>query len=692
MSNQFDLFAEEPQGSSGVSNDLQAQINALRSEINQHNHRYYVLDEPSVPDAEYDRLMRELQALEAVHPELITSDSPTQKVGGAVLKGFSEVAHEQAMLSLDNAMNEAEFAAFYQRVAERLKTTEPLEFAFEPKLDGLAISLLYENGVLVRAATRGDGQTGEDVTQNVRTIKNIPLKLQGDFPERIEIRGEVYMPLKGFAAYNQKAVEQGDKSFANPRNAAAGSLRQLDSSITAKRPLEFCSYGMGIVSSDFVMPETYSDILLKIKALGVRINENMRVAKGLDQALQCYNELGEKRHSLPYEIDGTVFKINALALQQELGFVARAPRWAIAYKFPAVEQMTVLEGVDFQVGRTGALTPVARLTPVQVAGVTVSNATLHNMDEIERLGVQIGDTVVIRRAGDVIPQVVSVVAEKRGQTCPIQMPSHCPVCNSLVEKVEGEAVARCTGGLFCAAQRKEAIKHFASRKAMDIEGLGDKLIEQLVDENLVTSVHQLYSLSLEQLAGLERMAEKSAQNILTALEKSKQTELGRFIYSLGIREVGTVTANQLAKHFGFLARIQAANLDELQQVPDVGVIVANHVYNFFREEHNLAVIQGLKEAGISWHEAKPQAAQDLPLTGQTAVITGTLVDSGMSRDDAKTKLEAFGCKVAGSVSAKTSFVVAGEKAGSKLTKAQELGVKVLTEADFLQLLSDLSNR
>lgn len=692
MSNQFDLFAEEPQGSSGVSNDLQAQINALRSEINQHNHRYYVLDEPSVPDAEYDRLMRELQALEAAHPELISSDSPTQKVGGAVLKGFSEVAHEQAMLSLDNAMNEAEFAAFYQRVAERLKTTEPLEFAFEPKLDGLAISLLYENGVLVRAATRGDGQTGEDVTQNVRTIKNIPLKLQGDFPERIEIRGEVYMPLKGFAAYNQKAVEQGDKPFANPRNAAAGSLRQLDSSITAKRPLEFCSYGMGIVSSDFVMPETYSDILLKIKALGVRINENMRVAKGLDQALQCYNELGEKRHSLPYEIDGTVFKINALALQQELGFVARAPRWAIAYKFPAVEQMTVLEGVDFQVGRTGALTPVARLTPVQVAGVTVSNATLHNMDEIERLGVQIGDTVVIRRAGDVIPQVVSVVAEKRGQTCPIQMPSHCPVCNSLVEKVEGEAVARCTGGLFCAAQRKEAIKHFASRKAMDIEGLGDKLIEQLVDENLVTSVHHLYSLSLEQLAGLERMAEKSAQNILTALEKSKQTELGRFIYSLGIREVGTVTANQLAKHFGFLARIQAANLDELQQVPDVGAIVASHVYNFFREEHNLAVIQGLKEAGISWHEAKPQAAQDLPLTGQTAVITGTLVDSGMSRDDAKTKLEAFGCKVAGSVSAKTSFVVAGEKAGSKLTKAQELGVKVLTEADFLQLLSDLSNR
>lgn len=692
MSNQFDLFAEEPQGSSGVSNDLQAQINALRSEINQHNHRYYVLDEPSVPDAEYDRLMRELQALEAAHPELISSDSPTQKVGGAVLKGFSEVAHEQAMLSLDNAMNEAEFAAFYQRVAERLKTTEPLEFAFEPKLDGLAISLLYENGVLVRAATRGDGQTGEDVTQNVRTIKNIPLKLQGDFPERIEIRGEVYMPLKGFAAYNQKAVEQGDKPFANPRNAAAGSLRQLDSSITAKRPLEFCSYGMGIVSNDFVMPATYSDILLKIKALGVRINENMRVAKGLDQALQFYNELGEKRHSLPYEIDGTVFKINALALQQELGFVARAPRWAIAYKFPAVEQMTVLEGVDFQVGRTGALTPVARLTPVQVAGVTVSNATLHNMDEIERLGVQIGDTVVIRRAGDVIPQVVSVVAEKRGQTCPIQMPSHCPVCNSLVEKVEGEAVARCTGGLFCAAQRKEAIKHFASRKAMDIEGLGDKLIEQLVDENLVTSVHHLYSLSLEQLAGLERMAEKSAQNILTALEKSKQTELGRFIYSLGIREVGTVTANQLAKHFGFLARIQAANLDELQQVPDVGAIVASHVYNFFREEHNLAVIQGLKEAGISWHEAKPQAAQDLPLTGQTAVITGTLVDSGMSRDDAKTKLEAFGCKVAGSVSAKTSFVVAGEKAGSKLTKAQELGVKVLTEADFLQLLSDLSNR
>ncbi|MEN9464580.1 MAG: hypothetical protein RL217_761, partial [Pseudomonadota bacterium] len=511
--NQHDLFSEEPKGSSVVSDAKEIEkLTSLRAQILQHNYRYYVLDEPSIPDSEYDRLLRELQNLEAHFPQLITPESPTQKVGATPLKSFGQVQHEQPMLSLDNAMAAPEFSAFYLRVLERLGQHKELELACEPKLDGLAVSLLYEQGILVRAATRGDGQTGEDITQNVRTIKNIPLKLLGDFPARIEIRGEVYMPKKGFDLYNQQALAKGEKPFANPRNAAAGSLRQLDPSITAKRPLEFCCYGIGVVSEDFNMPPNYSAILEKVQSFGVRINENRKVVTGLAQAQAYYEDLGKKRAALPYEIDGTVFKINSLALQKALGFVARAPRWAVAYKFPALEEMTELLGVDFQVGRTGALTPVARLKPVYVAGVTVANATLHNMDEIERLGVHIGDTVIIRRAGDVIPQVVAVVLEKRGQTQDIVLPTHCPVCGSQIEKVAGEAVARCTGGLFCAAQRKEAIKHFAARKAMDIEGLGDKLIEQLVDEDLIQSVDDLYHLNLEQLAALERMAEKSAQN------------------------------------------------------------------------------------------------------------------------------------------------------------------------------------
>lgn len=689
--NQHDLFAEEPKGSSVVSDAKEIEkLHSLRAQILQHNYRYYVLDEPSIPDSEYDRLMRELQSLEARYPHLITPDSPTQKVGAAPLKSFGQVQHEQPMLSLDNAMTAPEFAAFYQRVLERLGSKQEVELACEPKLDGLAVSLLYEQGLLVRAATRGDGQTGEDITQNVRTIKNIPLKLLGDFPWRIEIRGEVYMPKKGFDLYNQNALAKGEKPFANPRNAAAGSLRQLDPSITAKRPLEFCCYGLGVVSEDFKMPASYSGILEKVQSFGVRINENRKVVTGLAQAQAYYEELGEKRAGLPYEIDGTVFKINSLALQQELGFVARAPRWAVAYKFPALEEMTELLGVDFQVGRTGALTPVARLKPVYVAGVTVSNATLHNMDEIERLGVRIGDTVIIRRAGDVIPQVVAVVLEKRTHTQSIVLPTHCPVCASQIEKVEGEAVARCTGGLICPAQRKEAIKHFAARKAMDIEGLGDKLIEQLVDEELIQSVADLYHLNLEQLAALERMAEKSAQNILQALEKSKKTTLARFIYALGIREVGEVTAKQLARHFGFLERIQTACIEELQSVPDVGVVVATHIHHFFAEPHNLTVIAELQKVGVHWPENEVHSTQDLPLSGQTAVITGTLVESGMSRDDAKAKLEALGCKVAGSVSAKTDFVVAGEKAGSKLDKAQELNIKVLNEREFLALLTQYS--
>ena len=472
-----------------TKSDPSQQINALREQLNEHNYNYYVLDEPAIPDAEYDRLMRELTALEQAHPQLITPDSPTQRVGGAPLGGFDEVAHERPMLSLDNAMSADEFAAFDKRVRDRLKTSDPVEYACEPKLDGLAVSLLYEAGLLVRAATRGDGQTGEDITQNVRTIRSIPLKLRGDdVPERIEIRGEVYMPLAGFEAYNERAREQGEKVFANPRNAAAGSLRQLDSAITAKRPLDFCAYSIGIVSDDADLPDTHSGILQQLKVWGVPINEEMQVVSGAEAAQNFFEQLGEKRHQLSYEIDGTVFKVNSIALQEELGFVARAPRWAIAYKFPAVEQLTELLGVDFQVGRTGAITPVARLKPVHVAGVTVSNATLHNMDEIERLGVRIGDTVTVRRAGDVIPQIVGVVADRRpDDSQAIALPARCPVCDSHIERVEGEAVARCTGGLVCAAQRKEAIKHFASRQALDIEGLGDKLVEQLVSAGLIDS-------------------------------------------------------------------------------------------------------------------------------------------------------------------------------------------------------------
>ncbi|MFK4754377.1 NAD-dependent DNA ligase LigA [Oceanobacter antarcticus] len=683
-----------PDTSSTQSNVLPTQartrIEQLRQQINDHNHRYYVLDEAAIPDAEYDRLMRELQTLEAQYPQWITADSPTQRVGAEPLAAFDQVQHELPMLSLDNAMNAEEFAAFYQRIRDRLKTTAEIELICEPKLDGLAVSLLYEQGKLVRAATRGDGQTGEDITRNVRTINNVPLRLQGDaWPRRIEVRGEVYMPKAGFEAYNAKARAADEKVFANPRNAAAGSLRQLDARITAKRPLEFCAYSIGIVSDEFGLATTHRGILDQIQGWGIRINPETRTANGLEQALDCYRLLGEKRHQLGYEIDGSVFKVNALALQQQLGFVARAPRWAIAYKFPAVEQMTRLLGVDFQVGRTGAVTPVARLEPVHVAGVTVSNATLHNMDEVARLGVRIGDTVIVRRAGDVIPQVVSVVLEQRPEhTDAILIPDSCPVCDSLIEKVEGEAVARCTGGLVCAAQRKEAIKHFASRKALDVEGLGDKLIEQLVAADLIDSVDDLFHLTLEQLSGLERMGEKSATNVLAALDKAKQTTLGRFLYALGIREVGVVTAQSLADHFGFLQRIMDASIEQLLDVADVGSVVASHVVNFFAEAHNRTVIEQLKNAGVVWPEGEPAraAAEDLPLAGQTAVITGTL--TALSRDEAKAHLQTLGAKVTGSVSAKTDFLVAGEKAGSKLAKATQLGVSVWDETRLLAVLEE----
>ncbi len=676
-----------------ITADIQKRISILREQLNSYSHQYYILDAPSVPDAEYDRLYRELETLEKEYPETITADSPTQKVGAEPLSSFSQITHEMPMLSLDNAMNEDELIDFERKVKDRLKdrlnSDEQIEYACEPKLDGLAVSILYENGQLVQAATRGDGATGENITLNVRTIKNVPLSLRGDnYPERLEVRGEIYIPKAGFEKLNQDARENDGKVFANPRNAAAGSLRQLDSRITAKRPLELCAYSIGVVSEEFILPNKHEEILQRMKHWGLKINSDMAVVKGIQACVNYFAEMGQKRDSLDYDIDGIVFKINNLDLQQQLGFVARAPRWAIAAKFPAQEEMTVLEGVDFQVGRTGALTPVARLKPVHVAGVMVSNATLHNMDEIERLGVKVGDTVIIRRAGDVIPQVVSVVMDRRPDDASnIVMPLTCPVCDSHVEKIEGEAVARCSGGLYCGAQRKEAIKHFASRKALDIDGLGDKLVEQLVDAGLINSFDDLFHLQLEDVANLERMAEKSASKLLVALENSKSTTLGRFLYSLGIREVGVTTAQNLADHFGFLQRIQDADEATLLAVPDVGEIVAKHLLSFFSEPHNQTIIEQLIKAGLSWVESEPVSADEaaeLPLAGQVYVITGTL--SEMGRDDAKSYLQALGAKVTGSVSAKTDCLLAGEKAGSKLTKAEGLGIEVLDEAGFIEML------
>ena len=676
-----------------ITADIQKRISILREQLNSYSHQYYILDAPSVPDAEYDRLYRELETLEKEYPETITADSPTQKVGAEPLSSFSQITHEMPMLSLDNAMNEDELIDFERKVKDRLKdrlnSDEQIEYACEPKLDGLAVSILYENGQLVQAATRGDGATGENITLNVRTIKNVPLSLRGDnYPERLEVRGEIYIPKAGFEKLNQDARENDGKVFANPRNAAAGSLRQLDSRITAKRPLELCAYSIGVVSEEFILPNKHEEILQRMKHWGLKINSDMAVVKGIQACVNYFSEMGQKRDSLDYDIDGIVFKINNLDLQQQLGFVARAPRWAIAAKFPAQEEMTVLEGVDFQVGRTGALTPVARLKPVHVAGVMVSNATLHNMDEIERLGVKVGDTVIIRRAGDVIPQVVSVVMDRRPDDASnIVMPLTCPVCDSHVEKIEGEAVARCSGGLYCGAQRKEAIKHFASRKALDIDGLGDKLVEQLVDAGLINSFDDLFHLQLEDVANLERMAEKSASKLLVALENSKSTTLGRFLYSLGIREVGVTTAQNLADHFGFLQRIQDADEATLLAVPDVGEIVAKHLLSFFSEPHNQTIIEQLIKAGLSWVESEPVSADEaaeLPLAGQVYVITGTL--SEMGRDDAKSYLQALGAKVTGSVSAKTDCLLAGEKAGSKLTKAEGLGIEVLDEAGFIEML------
>lgn len=669
--------------------DLQSRIDTLRQTLNQHSYQYYVLDNPSIPDADYDALYRELQVLEQQHPDLITADSPTQRVGAAPLDKFGQVTHQIAMLSLDNAFDAADFQAFYQRMADRLDQQVEFSFCAEPKLDGLAVSIRYEDGLLVQAATRGDGYTGEDITSNIKTIRAIPLKLQGDYPPVLEVRGEVFMPLDGFEKMNDKARLAGDKVFANPRNAAAGSLRQLDPRITANRPLSFYAYAVGAVTDPTLLLNSKSHYarLQQLKSWGLPVCPEIRLVAGAEAALAYHADILQRRARLAYEIDGVVLKVDDLLQQQNLGFVSRAPRWAIAFKFPAQEKTTRLLDVEFQVGRTGSVTPVARLEPVSVGGVTVSNATLHNQDEINRLGIKIGDNVIIRRAGDVIPQIVAVVlAERPEDARDIVFPTECPVCGSTTERVEGEAVTRCTGGLFCGAQRKEALKHFVARKAMDIEGLGDKLIEQLVDEQLVQSPVDIYRLDMPALVGLERMGEKSAMKLLAAIEQSKQSSLPRFIYALGIREVGEATALNLAQHFRSLDALRAASLEQLLAVADVGSVVAGQILHFLAEPHNQAVIDGLISVGVQWPDIAEKAQTAQPLAGQTLVLTGTLI--AMGRDEAKEKLQQLGAKVAGSVSAKTSAVIAGDNAGSKLAKAEELGVAVWTEQKMLDLFSE----
>ncbi|WP_194755388.1 NAD-dependent DNA ligase LigA [Aliidiomarina indica] len=668
-----------------------AKLEALRAQLDQYNYEYYVLAQPSVPDAEYDRIFREVQAIEAEHPELASDTSPTQRVGAPPSGAFAEVEHEVPMLSLDNAFAEDEMNAFIRRVSERAgMSAAALRWCAEPKLDGLAVSLLYEHGKLVRGATRGDGYRGEDITANVKTIRAIPLQLRGDFPDRVEVRGEVFMSRAGFERMNEQALAAGEKVFANPRNAAAGSLRQLDSRVTAKRPLQFYAYAMGTVQPARQLDDdSHYQRLLQLREWGLPVCPEIAQLGHSEDCFDYYQRIGEKRDSLPYEIDGVVFKLDAVDLQEQLGFVSRAPRWAIAFKFPAQEQLTWLKDVDFQVGRTGAITPVARLEPVEVAGVVVSNATLHNADEIARLGVRIGDRVIVRRAGDVIPQVVGVLMDERPEhTQPVIFPEHCPVCGSAVERVEGEAVARCTGGLFCAAQRKEAIKHFASRKAMDIDGLGDKLVELLVEREWVKHPADLFQLSAREFASLPRMGSKSALNLVDALEKARRTTLPRFLYSLGIREVGEATAQSLALHFGSLDAIMEADEDALKEVPDVGVVVAEHIYNFFREPHNREVIDALTSGDnpVSWPDIEVKAAEELPLQGHTYVLTGSLTE--MTRDEAKAALQALGAKVSGSVSKKTTAVIAGDAAGSKLAKAESLGVPVLTETELVDLLGE----
>ena len=687
--------------------DLSDRVVWLRQEIRAHDYRYHVLDAPTIPDAEYDRLFHELRALEAAHPELASADSPTQRVGAAPVAELVAVTHARPMLSLGNAFSREDVLDFVARI-EQLLGRSDIEFSVEPKLDGLAINLRYESGRLIHAATRGDGVTGEDVTHSVRTIKSVPLTLSGqDWPPVLEVRGEVYMPRAGFEAFNRRARERGEKEFINPRNAAAGSVRQQDPRMAAARPLAFYAYGLGEVSGG-ALADRHTGVLARLREFGLPVSPEAASASGAEGCLDYFARIGRLRPQLPYDIDGVVYKVDRLDWQAELGFVSRAPRWAIAHKFPAEEALTRLTAIDVQVGRTGAITPVARMEPVFVGGVTVSNATLHNFDEVARKDLRAGDTVIVRRAGDVIPEVVGPVLDRRPATSePPSLPTVCPQCGSPLLRVEGEAVIRCSGGLVCPAQRKEAIRHYASRKVMNIEGIGDKLAEQLVDAGLVDHIADLYRLDLSTLAGLDRMGERSAANILAELQRSKSTTLERFLFGLGIRDVGESTAKALARHFGSLDRIidasermapyfsepgalkqtelkKAFAAEALTAVPDIGPAVAERLWSFFADPRNRQVVADLRSAGVHWPEHDQAVAVGGPLQGQTVVLTGAL--ASMTRDAAGARLEALGAKVSGSVSKKTSFVVAGSDAGSKLTKAEELGVPVLDEAGLMELL------
>ena len=663
--------------------DLRAQLEALKAILARYDYRYYVLDDPEVPDATYDRLMGELRALETAHPHCITPDSPTQRVSGTPLKHFDAVSHRVPMLSLENAFLDADVEAFDRRVRERLETEELIDYHCEPKLDGLAISLTYVEGHLVVGATRGDGVTGEDVTSNLRTMKSVPLRLQGTVPALVEVRGEVFMSDAGFARMNREALAKGEKIFVNPRNAAAGSLRQLDPIITATRPLDAFFYGVGAVEGG-TLPATHGEFVALLRAWGLRTCPETRVARGAAGLLAYYRDIGARRATLGYQIDGVVYKVDAFQSQRELGFVARAPRWAIAHKFPAEEEITQVRAIEWQVGRTGALTPVARLEPVFVGGVTVSNATLHNIDELTRKDVRVGDTVVIRRAGDVIPEVVRVIPERRPVgAVEAALPLACPVCGSAIQRVEGESVARCTGGYVCLAQRKEAIKHFAARRAMDVEGLGDKVVDQLVEAGLVESPADLYRLTVEQLGGLARMGEKSATKIAAALEKSRRTTLPRFLFALGIPNVGEATALALAEHFGDLSPLRMATLEQIQAVPDVGPVVAASIRGFLDDSRQASVVDQLIELGLVWEVQTVSRSDDLPFAGKTFVCTGTLPTLG--RADAEALIRKFGGKVTGSVSKKTDYILAGADAGSKLAKAVELGVAVIGEEELKRM-------
>lgn len=658
---------------------------ALKEQLIYHAHRYYVLDAPEISDSQYDVLFQALLSFEKTQPSVVTPDSPSQRVGDIPLPEFQSVQHRVAMLSLDNAFSDEDLTDFDARIRERLKFDSTVEYACEPKYDGIAVSLIYEKGVLIQGATRGDGQSGENITQNVRTVQSIPLKLQGEgYPDVLEVRGEIYMPRKAFNLYNKNALDSGDKPFVNPRNAAAGSLRQLDSRITARRQLEMCAYSIGYVESGG-LPRRHSEILECLKVWGFLVSDQYRVVSGGQACIDYYENLANLRTGLPFDIDGIVYKVNDITLQERLGFVSRAPRWAIARKFPAQEEITRVVDVEYQVGRTGAITPVARLEPVFVGGVTVSNVTLHNKEEMQRLDIRVGDSVVVRRAGDVIPQIVSIVPSKRPENANvIEFPSHCPACGAEVEENDREVAIRCSAGISCIAQTKEAIKHYASRGALDIDGLGDKLVERFIDEKLIETVADLYDIKVEQLSGLDGLGQKSANNIVAAIEQSKQTRLERFIFGLGIREVGQATSRSLVKHFSDFDAIRSADIEQLIEVEDVGPIVAARIFDFFRNEENNTIVNRLVASGLSWPiEANNVGEQ--PLAGKICVLTGSLEQMG--RAEAKERLQALGAKVSGSVSSKTHMLIAGPGAGSKLKKAEALGLEILTEDEFLEMLT-----